>query len=55
MTAARNDDGGATVHVGDGDEPNTMAIMEGWNYAVRRHPPRPEILDGSWSFPTLTG
>ena len=27
--------------------------MDGWNYAVRLYRPRPEILDGSWTFPTL--
>jgi hypothetical protein len=54
VTGARNDDGSMTVHFGDGDEPNTIGIMEGWNYAVRLYRPRPEILDGSWTFPALT-
>ena len=26
-------------------------IMDGWNYAVRLYRPRPEILDGGWTFP----
>ena len=52
VTAARNDDGSITIRFGDGDEPNTIAIMAGWNYAVRLYRPRPEILDGSWTFPT---
>ena len=29
-----------------------LPIMEGWNYAVRLYRPRPEILDGSWKFPS---
>ena len=55
VTAARNDDGSVTVHFGDGDQANTIGIMDGWNYAVRLYRPRPEILDGSWTFPALTG
>ena len=31
--------------------PNLLPIVEGWNYAVRLYRPRPEILDGSWTFP----
>jgi len=27
--------------------------MEGWNYGVRMYQPRAEILDGSWTFPTI--
>jgi hypothetical protein len=53
VTAARNDDGSVTVHFGDGDDPNTIGIMDGWNYAVRLYRPRAEILDGSWTFPAL--
>ena len=36
----------------DGDRPNCLPIMEGWNYAVRLYRPRPEILSGSWTFPS---
>jgi hypothetical protein len=25
--------------------------MEGWNYIVRLHQPRKEILEGTWTFP----
>ncbi len=53
VTGVRNDDGSMTVHFGDGDAPNTIGIMDGWNYAVRLYRPRPEILDGSWLFPAL--
>jgi len=27
--------------------------MEGWNYIVRLYQPRPEILDGSGTFPAI--
>ena len=43
MTAARNDDGSITVRFGDGDLPNTVPIMDGWNYAVRLYQPREEV------------
>ncbi len=55
ITAAPNADGSVTVHFGDcGDgQPNCLPITEGWNYTVRLYRPRPEILDGSWTFPAL--
>jgi len=28
-----------------------LSTPSGWNYAVRIYQPRPEILDGSWTFP----
>lgn len=31
-----------------------MPITHGWNYLVQLYRPRPEILDGAWSFPKLT-
>jgi len=57
VTATPNDDGSVTVHFGgctDGRS-NCIPIMDGWNYVVRMYRPRPEILDGSWTFPGLTG
>ncbi|MEX0158623.1 MULTISPECIES: DUF1254 domain-containing protein [unclassified Microbacterium] len=51
VTAVKDDDGAVTVRFGSGDEPNTIPIVEGWNYAVRLYRPRPEVLDGSWTFP----
>jgi hypothetical protein len=56
ITAARNDDGTVTVLFGgDGDpERNSLPITEGWNYLVRLYRPRPDILTGAWTFPTLT-
>ena len=53
VTAVKNDDGSTTVRFGPGDAPNTIPIMDGWNYAVRMYRPRAEILDGSWTFPAL--
>ena len=54
-TAIRNDDGSVTVHFGGcvDDRPNCLALVEGWNYTVRLYRPRPEILDGSWTFPVI--
>ncbi len=53
ITATPNDDGSVTVHFGGcaNDRPNCLPIMDGWNYAVRLYRPRPEILDGTWTFP----
>jgi hypothetical protein len=53
-TAAKNSDGSIDVQFGgcDGNVPNCLPIMRGWNYTVRLYRPRPEILDGSWTFPT---
>jgi hypothetical protein len=54
ITAAKNDDGTTTVHFGGtGDHPNTLPIMEGWNYLVRLYRPHPEVLDGTWTFPGI--
>lgn len=55
LTAEKNADGSITVNFGasDADKPNYFPIMDGWNYMVRLYRPRPEILDGSWTFPEL--
>ena len=57
ITAARNEDGTVTVLFGgDGDSTrNSLPITEGWNYLVRLYRPRPEILDGTCTFPNLKG
>ena len=54
ITATPNPDGSVTVHFGgcSDDRPNCLPIVDGWNYAVRLYRPRPEILDGTWTFPT---
>lgn len=53
ITAVREPDGSVVVHLGDWDEgtPNCIPLPEGWNYIVRMYRPRPEILDGTWTFP----
>ncbi|SDJ38167.1 DUF1214 domain-containing protein [Aliiruegeria lutimaris] len=55
ITGKRNDDGSMTVHLGGCDDGrvNCLPIMGGWNYTVRLYRPKPEILDGSWSFPAV--
>ncbi len=53
VTAARNSDGSTTIRFGGGDASNTIPITEGWNYLVRLYRPRPEVLDGTWTFPTI--
>ena len=53
LTAVKNRDGSITVHFGgppDG-RPNRLPITEGWNFLIRLYRPRPEVLDGSWTFP----
>jgi hypothetical protein len=46
-------DGSIAVQFGgcDGKVANCIPIMKGWNYTVRLYRPRPEILDGTWTFP----
>jgi hypothetical protein len=54
LTAQRDDDGSVTIHFGGSDDlPNRLPVMPGWNYLVRFYRPRPEILDGRWTFPTV--
>lgn len=55
ISGARNDDGTITVRFGaDPAAPNCLPITDGWNYLVRLYRPHPEILDGSWTFPSLS-
>jgi hypothetical protein len=53
LTAAKNADGSVTVQFGgcDGRAANCLPIMRGWNYIVRLYRPRPELLNGTWTFP----
>jgi hypothetical protein len=55
ITAVPNNDGSVTVCFGDFDNgrPNCLPIMDGWNYIVRLYQPRPQVLDGSWTFPAV--
>ena len=55
LTAVTEPDGSVILHLGgcaDGG-PNCLRLMDGWNYTVRLYQPRPEILDGSWTFPAV--
>jgi hypothetical protein len=56
LTALRDADGSVTIHFGGcgDDRPNCLPIMDGWNYLVRLYRPRPEILNGTWTFPAIT-
>jgi hypothetical protein len=55
LTGERDADGRITVRFGpDANGPNRLMIGEGWNYLVRLYRPRPEVLDGTWTFPVLT-
>ncbi len=55
VAGTRNDDGSMTVHLGGCEDgrTNCLPIMEGWNYVVRHYQPAPEVLDGSWAFPSV--
>lgn len=64
ITGVRNADGTITVRFsgeamnapdGSSLEGNVLPIMDGWNYMVRMYRPRPEVLDGTWTFPTIEG
>lgn len=55
LTARKEADGSVIVHLGgcaDG-RPNCLRLMGGWNYTVRLYQPRPEVLDGTWTFPVV--
>ena len=51
----KNEDGSTTIHFGGCEDGrvNCIPITKGWNYAIRMYKPRKEILDGSWTFPTI--
>ena len=55
VTAKRGQDGSVAIQFGncDGLLPNCLPVTNGWNYTVRLFRPRPEVLDGTWKFPTL--
>lgn len=55
VTGVRNTDGSITVRFGDHgpDAPNAIPTPVGWNYLVRLYRPRREILDGTWTFPSI--
>ena len=53
VTAARDADGAVTVQFGGDPDgvANHLPVTPGWNYLVRLYRPRPQILDGSRTFP----
>jgi Protein of unknown function (DUF1214) len=53
LTAQRDADGSVTVQFGGCNNtiPNCIPTHPGWNYMVRLYRPRPEILDGTFTFP----
>jgi hypothetical protein len=53
FTAKPGDDGSFLIQFGgcDGAIPNCLPVPPGWNYLVRLYRPRPEILNGLWTFP----
>ncbi len=51
ITAVTDADGSTTIQFGGTGAANLLPITPGWNYAVRLYRPRPEILDGAWTFP----
>ncbi len=55
VSGTKNDDGSVTVYFGGCDDGrmNCLPIMDGWNYAVRLYQPGPEVIDGSWVFPSV--
>jgi hypothetical protein len=55
VTAVRDPEGDVTINLGgDASLPNAIPLPEGWNYTVRLYRPEPEILNKTWSFPTLS-
>src|SRR5262249_32833404 len=53
LTAKKDTDGSVAIQFGgcDGEIPNCLPVMKGWNYTVRLFRPRPEILDGHMEIP----
>jgi hypothetical protein len=53
ITAKPGEDGSFAIQFGgcDGKIPNCLPTPPGWNYLVRLYRPRPEILNGAWTFP----
>ncbi|WP_223974830.1 DUF1254 domain-containing protein [Bradyrhizobium sp. RD5-C2] len=53
VTARKSADGAVTIQFGgcDGKVANCLPITQGWNYTVRLFQPRPDVVDGSWTFP----
>lgn len=54
LTAEPNQDGSFTVHFGgDKNSVNFLPVSEDWNYVIRLYQPQQQVLDGSWTAPSL--
>jgi hypothetical protein len=53
LTAKPRDDGSFAIQFGgcDGRIANCLPTPPSWNYLVRLYRPKPEILNGAWTFP----
>jgi hypothetical protein len=53
LTAKKGNDGSITMQFGgcDGQVPNCLPVVAGWNYTVRLYRPGAAILSGAWTFP----
>lgn len=51
ITAVPEADGSTIIQFGGDGAANLLPVTDGWNYIVRLYRPRPEVLDGSWTFP----
>jgi hypothetical protein len=53
VSGKKDANGTTTIQLGDcdGNIPNCIPIMKGWNYTVRLYRPPKKILDGMWKFP----
>ncbi len=51
IAAAKEADGSTVIQFGGSGAANLLPVTPGWNYLVRLYRPRPEVLDGSWTFP----
>ena len=53
ITSTKARDGSIMIQFGGCNRAirNCLPTTPGWNYVVRLYQPRPEILDGSWTFP----
>lgn len=53
LAAKKSADGAIDIQFGgcDGQIPNCLPVVAGWNYTVRLYRPRAEILNGAWTFP----
>ena len=55
VTATSDAEGSAIVHFGgERKASNYLQTMPGWNYLDRLYWPRPEFIDGRWTFPAAT-